>query len=89
MFIGTVQKVGQVGLVGWMQKVIVNNKEVYFKMDTGADVNVLSLKTAKELEAKVQSSNTKLLNYEGSVMGVYGELPLFVKPIIKNTMLCS
>lgn len=52
---------------------MVNGREIEFKMNTGADVNVLSLNAAKLINASVRPSAVKLLNFEGSKMGISGE----------------
>ncbi|KAK9712796.1 hypothetical protein QE152_g24698 [Popillia japonica] len=42
----------------WVQKIKIKGSEVECKVDTGAEVNILNMKTVKRLNAKVRTSKT-------------------------------
>ena len=50
-----------------------NTKTVSFKVDTGADVNVLSLSHSKSLSATVLGSDSRLCSYSCGVLPSVGK----------------
>lgn len=64
----------------WLQKIKVKQKgldtEIVCKVDTGADVNILNMKVARELKVKIRPSSVKLRSYNGSHINVAGETTL-------------
>ena len=60
LFIGTVY-VGDIDRSGWHANLFVSNQEVCFKLDSGADANVLPLDTYERLGsvAPLMETNTR------------------------------
>lgn len=65
----------------WTEKLKINGKDVSFKLDTGAECNVLAEKSYRSLEtrAKLQVSSCKLLTYSGHQMSPVGKATLICK----------
>ena len=59
----------------WNIELEINNTNVSFKIDTGAQVNVLSVQTIKSLQkpAKIHPTDIKLTAYNGSAIDVLGK----------------
>lgn len=58
----------------WMSKVTVNGQEILFKVDTGAQTNVLPLKEYRKLvdKPKIEQKNIVLRSYTGEQIPVMG-----------------
>uniref|UniRef100_A0A1Y1KPK9 Paraneoplastic antigen Ma-like C-terminal domain-containing protein n=1 Tax=Photinus pyralis TaxID=7054 RepID=A0A1Y1KPK9_PHOPY len=81
MFVGMVKKkednVKYVnGISEWFQKINVGKHSINCKVDTGADVNILNLKVAKDLNLYVRPSKVKLKSYNDSKIDVVGKTTL-------------
>ncbi|KAK9752502.1 hypothetical protein QE152_g4143 [Popillia japonica] len=68
LFVGVIEtNTKQVNSVKeWVQKIKIKGSEIECKVDTGAEVNILNMKTVKRLNAKVRTSKIKLKGYNGS-----------------------
>lgn len=75
MFIGSIERIViQVNSINeWYQNVQIVNNEIKFKVDTGAEVNILNMETAKKLRTEIKDSNVKLKSYNGSSIKVAGQ----------------
>ena len=62
----------------WTEKLIINSRKVTFKLDAGAECNVMSEKTFRMLDVKgrLRSSNCKLVTYSGHKMAPLGKRAL-------------
>lgn len=63
----------------WCQDVVINNSQIKFKLDTGADVNVLPrrfLLQAGVTEDDLMSTSVKLVSYSGGDIQVLGKCRL-------------
>lgn len=63
----------------WMQLVIINNKSVQFKLDSGAQCNVLPFNVFEKLNLpmmKVEPNNTKILSYDNNELDCIGSVVL-------------
>lgn len=59
----------------WIQSIKFKNKCIKFKLDTGAQCNVLTLDLANKINAKIETSRTKnLVSYSGHKIKVKGEI---------------
>lgn len=59
----------------WKEKIHINNTELYMKIDTGAQVNCMSLNTFKKLNLSVKFislTNNKLISVDNNRIHVYG-----------------
>lgn len=65
----------------WTKKLKINGKEVSFKLDTGAECNVLAEKSYRSLKtsSRLKASSCKLLTYSGHQMS----------PVGKATLICE
>ena len=55
----------------------INNKKVKVKLDTGAEVNVMSMRVSKQIEdghVKMERTKTKLCGYGGTNISVEGRI---------------
>lgn len=62
---------------GWVILVKINNKNVEFQVDTGADTNILSEQSAKELRLggkNLQLTKTNILTFSGEKLPVKGKV---------------
>ena len=84
IYIGTVY-VGEIGRSGWLANLFVSNQEVCFKLDSGADANVLPLDTYERLGsvAHLMETNTVLTAFGNAKILPEGEVKLRV--INRNT----
>lgn len=63
----------------WMQPVIINNKSVQFKLDSGAQCNVLPCNVFEKLNlpmVNVEPNNTKILSYDNNELDCIGSVVL-------------
>ncbi|EDS38421.1 conserved hypothetical protein [Culex quinquefasciatus] len=59
----------------WFEEAVIDNLKVKFKLDCGAQCNVLPLKVAKRITNKLQRSKTKyIVSYSGEKTKVEGDL---------------
>ena len=79
LFIGTIY-VGEIDRSGWHANLFVSNQEVCFKLDSGADSNVLPLDTYKLLGSGVHlmETNTVLTAFGNAKIRPEGEVKLRV-----------
>lgn len=77
--IGTISK-NENKKISWIQKVQVENSEINFKLDSGAEVNVLPVKDFKKISKKTNvkmcTSRTQLQTYDGTSIKVIGKCNL-------------
>ena len=65
----------------WTETLLVENVPVLFKLDSGAQCNVLSERIANKINCKIMQSNTKrLTSYSEHKIPVIGE----IKPVVKT-----
>lgn len=57
----------------WYKDLTVEGKKVRFKLDTGAQVNIMTKAIASNISACIKPTKTRLRNYNGSNINVYGE----------------
>lgn len=94
MFIGTI-KIKNIGAFEkansdndrWTEELIINEKKVRFRIDTGADSNVLSAKTFQslKLDKELHASHCKLGEYSCHRMELLGNTSLTCQYKGKNT----
>lgn len=61
----------------WFEVVTINNKKVNFKLDSGAQCNLISLNLATQLNANIRRSNiNNIISYNGEKTIVVGECEL-------------
>ncbi|KAJ8358792.1 hypothetical protein SKAU_G00153170 [Synaphobranchus kaupii] len=62
----------------WTENLIINSRNVTFKLDTGAECNVMSEKTFSSLDirGRLKASNCKLVTYSGHKMAPLGKKAL-------------
>lgn len=62
----------------WTETIEVNGTNITFKMDTGAEVNLLSKKLLSRLKCmpEIKSSNVRLFSYSGHAIKTYGKCVL-------------
>jgi len=67
----------------WSCKAKVNNQSIVFKIDTGADANVISFETLKHISQgsgyDIKKTNRKLKSYTGEVIPIKGIVQLTVE----------
>ncbi|XP_046601433.1 uncharacterized protein K02A2.6-like [Neodiprion lecontei] len=60
----------------WYAELVINNHSIEFKIDTGADVNILPMPIFKKIniaKKEIQRTNTKLNCYSGETLNVVGK----------------
>ncbi|XP_046597267.1 uncharacterized protein LOC124294709 [Neodiprion lecontei] len=60
----------------WYAELVINNHSIEFKIDTGADVNILPMPIFKKINVakkEIQITNTKLNCYSGETLNVVGK----------------
>lgn len=73
----------------WFEEIIVNHIPVRFKLDTGAQCNVISASLAKKLNTKIKKSSTKkLIAFNGTTIEVTGEIKVNCTVKKVQTVLC-
>lgn len=77
-FVGSINHQKDIYMVNteWKHTLILNGVEVNFKLDTGAQVNILDKNTAIKLNSQIKPSILRLRNYNGSKIQVFGQTSL-------------
>lgn len=70
-----ISEINSIGQDLWYQELKINNKIIKFKLDTGAQCNVISSKLASGLGTEMQRSNTSsLVAFSGHRLAVLGQV---------------
>lgn len=81
LFVGMISEWSETSR-GWVKTYNVyvgeSNKEIQFKVDTGAEANVLPLSCAKELQATISCSDARLRTYSGDLLPNGGKTTLWL-----------
>ena len=84
MFIGTIDTDAKEKVKEWKVDLKINSRKATFKIDMGAQCNVMLLSLYKQVtKEKVQRSTTKLISYSGHKMQTIGKITLLVEYIDK------
>ena len=82
LFIGCVDAINHTNTKSWMLPLDVKNAEnsmtVNFKIDTGAEANVIPLAIAKNVNAQLKATDTRLHGYNRSIIKTVGHVLLDV-----------
>lgn len=89
-YVSSIVKVGELSKTSksiWKELIQVNGKAIMFKIDTGSEINIISLKTYKLLsneKKQMQRSHTILQAYSGTRISPIGKVNLSVEIRIRN-----
>ena len=78
LFIGSLE-IDSINKVHWLTNIYIKNKNIEFKIDTGAETNIISIKTFNDLglsQNLIIKTNTKLTSYTGDNLKIIGKCNL-------------